>query len=75
MSSAALDVAKLHQKAEGGSVEYLLTTAEDIALTQPGQYDIVTCLEMLEHVPDPQSIIRSCATLVKTRWACVFSPH
>lgn len=65
MSEAALEVAKLHQLESGTQIEYLHTTAEDIALERPGHYDVVTCLEMLEHVPDPVSIIAACAALVK----------
>ena len=40
-------------------------SAEDLAAEQPGQFDVVTCMEMLEHVPDPASVVRACATLVK----------
>lgn len=65
MSEAALSVAKLHQLESGQNVNYLQSTAEDIAAERAGQYDIVTCLEMLEHVPDPASVIASCAKLLK----------
>lgn len=65
MSRAALDVAKLHQLETGSHIEYELTTAEEIAEARAGQYDIVTCLEMLEHVPDPTAIVQACATLLK----------
>ena len=47
------------------TIEYKRITAEEIALERPGQYDIVTCLEMLEHVPDPAAIVSACATLCK----------
>lgn len=73
MSEAALGVAKLHQLESSVKVEYLLNTAENIAALRPAQYDIVTCLEMLEHVPDPQSIIAACATLVKPGGHIFFS--
>ncbi len=73
MSEAALNVAKLHQHESGVSVDYRLITAEEMALEQPNQYDIVTCLEMLEHVPDPSSIIKACAQLVKPGGDIFFS--
>lgn len=65
MSEAALNVAKLHQYESGTHVDYRLLTAEEIAFEQPEKYDVVTCLEMLEHVPDPAAIIKACAKLVK----------
>lgn len=73
MSDAALTVAKLHQHESGVQVEYLQSTAEDIAAQRPAQYDVVTCLEMLEHVPDPSAIIRACANLVKPDGQVFFS--
>ncbi len=65
MGEAPLSVAKLHQLGSGQQVDYQQITAEQIAEKEPAQYDIVTCMEMLEHVPDPSSVIRACATLVK----------
>ena len=65
MSADALEVAKLHGLESGISVTYHESTAENFAATHQGQFDVVTCLEMLEHVPDPQSVINACATLVK----------
>lgn len=73
MSEAALNVAKLHQYESGLQIDYRLITAEEIAIEQPEKYDIVTCLEMLEHVPDPSSIIQSCAKLVKPGGDIFFS--
>lgn len=73
MSEAALNVARLHQYESGVDVEYILTPAEDIAVTRPHSYDIVTCLEMLEHVPDPASIVKACAALVKPGGHVFFS--
>jgi len=73
MGEAPLSVAKLHQLESGVTVNYLQTTAEALADEQPAQYDIVTCLEMLEHVPDPSSVIRACAKLVKPGGHVYFS--
>ncbi|MCZ6897695.1 MAG: bifunctional 2-polyprenyl-6-hydroxyphenol methylase/3-demethylubiquinol 3-O-methyltransferase UbiG, partial [Betaproteobacteria bacterium] len=60
-----LKVAKLHLLETGFKVDYRRIAAEDLAKEQPNYYDIVTCMEMLEHVPDPESIVRSCALLTK----------
>jgi 2-polyprenyl-6-hydroxyphenyl methylase/3-demethylubiquinone-9 3-methyltransferase len=65
MSEEALNVAKLHQHESGLKIEYILTPAEKLAEERPAQFDIVTCMEMLEHVPDPLAIIEACAQLVK----------
>jgi len=73
MSEAALKVAQLHQLETGTSVDYILSTAEELALQRPNQYDIVTCLEMLEHVPDPASVVAACAALVKPSGHVFFS--
>ena len=60
-----LKVAKLHLLESGQSVDYRLISAEDLALERPHSFDLVTCMEMLEHVPDPAATVRACATLVK----------
>lgn len=73
MNKSVIDVAKLHQLETGTQVEYKLATAEAMAEERPSQYDVVTCLEMLEHVPDPLSIVRACATLVKPGGHLFFS--
>ncbi|UJP04732.1 MAG: bifunctional 2-polyprenyl-6-hydroxyphenol methylase/3-demethylubiquinol 3-O-methyltransferase UbiG [Nitrosomonas sp.] len=65
LGDKALKVAKLHLLESGLQVEYRKITVELLAQEQPQHYDIVTCMEMLEHVPDPMSIIRSCAQLAK----------
>jgi len=65
LSDKALAVARLHQLESGVEVDYRLSTAETLAAEQPGRFDIVTCMELLEHVPDPASTIAACATLVK----------
>ena len=64
MGEAPLAVAQLHQLESGVAVEYRQITAEALAEEMPGQFDVVTCLEMLEHVPDPASVIAACQRLV-----------
>lgn len=66
LSSKALRVAQLHALEAGTpDVEYREVSAEALAAQQPASFDVVTCMEMLEHVPDPSSVVRACATLVK----------
>lgn len=66
LSVKALRVAQLHAlEAETRNVTYREISAEAIALEQPGRFDVVTCMEMLEHVPDPASVVQACAALVK----------
>jgi len=65
MSAAALGVARLHLGESRLQVEYRQATAEQFAATHADRFDVVTCLELLEHVPDPASIITACQTLVK----------
>lgn len=73
MGEAPLSVAKLHQLESGVKVDYRQITAEQLAEEMPGQFDVVTCLEMLEHVPDPASIIAACYQLVKPGGQVFFS--
>lgn len=66
LSTKALRVAQLHALEAGTErVRYQENSAEDLAREQPGAFDVVTCMEMLEHVPDPSSVVRACADLVK----------
>ncbi len=65
MGEAPLGVAELHALENNLSIEYKKITAEEIADQRPEQYDIVTCLEMLEHVPEPAKIVEACAKLCK----------
>ena len=73
MGEAPLAVARIHAEQAGVAVEYLQTPAEKIAEERAGQYDVVTCLEMLEHVPNPASVIRACAKLCKPGGHLYFS--
>jgi 2-polyprenyl-6-hydroxyphenyl methylase/3-demethylubiquinone-9 3-methyltransferase len=73
LSEKALKVADLHSLESGVPVRYKLIAAEDMAAQEAGQYDVVTCMEMLEHVPDPLSIVRAAATLVKPGGQVFFS--
>lgn len=65
MAGGALEVARLHALETGVELDYQQITVEELAAERPGEFDLVTCLEMLEHVPDPASVIKACATLVK----------
>lgn len=65
MGEANLNTAKMHLFESGEKIDYQLCTVEEMAEKHPGRYDVVTCLEMLEHVPDPSSIIKACAKLIK----------
>ena len=66
LSTKALRVAQLHAlEAQTPSINYREISAEALAVEMPGQFDVVTCMEMLEHVPDPSSVVRACATMVK----------
>lgn len=65
MGKAPLTIARLHQHESGLEIDYRQTTAEHMAATEAGSFDTVTCLEMLEHVPDPAGVIAACAELIK----------
>jgi 2-polyprenyl-6-hydroxyphenyl methylase/3-demethylubiquinone-9 3-methyltransferase len=73
LSEKALKVADLHSLESGVAVHYEKITAEEMAQRESGQYDVVTCMEMLEHVPNPASIIRACHQLVKPGGHVFFS--
>ena len=73
LSERALSVARLHLLESGQVVDYRMVAAEDLAAQECGRYDVVTCMEMLEHVPDPASTIAACAALVKPGGHVFFS--
>lgn len=73
MGEANLQVARLHLLESGQQVNYERIPVEELAREMPGHFDVVTCMEMLEHVPDPSSIVRACATLAKPGGAVFFS--
>ena len=65
LAEKPLRVAELHRLESGAPVEYEAASAEDLATREPGRYDVVTCMEVLEHVPDPSSTIHACAALAR----------
>jgi len=73
MGEAPLKVAKLHGLETGVNVDYRQVTVEQLATEQPESFDIVTCMEMMEHVPDPSSIVDACSRLVKPGGYVFFS--
>ena len=73
MGEAPLEVARLHLLESGQQVNYRQITAEQLAEEMPGRFDAVTCMEMLEHVPDPASVIAACAALVRPGGRVFFS--
>ncbi|HCT6761536.1 MULTISPECIES: bifunctional 2-polyprenyl-6-hydroxyphenol methylase/3-demethylubiquinol 3-O-methyltransferase UbiG [Proteus] len=73
MGKEPLEVARLHSLETSIPVTYIQDTVENHAAEYPQRYDVVTCMEMLEHVPDPSSIVRSCAKLVKPGGHVFFS--
>lgn len=73
LSEQALKVAQLHLYESGLKVEYRNVSAEALAQESPQQFDVVTCMELLEHVPDPASTVQACAALVKPGGSVFFS--
>ena len=73
MGESPLSVARLHGLESGVHVDYQQITVEALAEHEPGSYDVVTCMEMLEHVPDPESVVRACAALAKPDGHIFFS--
>lgn len=73
VAGKSLAVARMHQAESGLEIDYRDVTAEKLAEAQPGQFDVVCCLEMLEHVPDPLSVVQACATLARPGGDLFFS--
>jgi 2-polyprenyl-6-hydroxyphenyl methylase/3-demethylubiquinone-9 3-methyltransferase len=73
LAGKPLRVAQLHGLESGAQVEYRESSAESFAAEHPAAFDVVTCMEMLEHVPDPESVVRACAALAKPGGAVFFS--
>ncbi len=73
LAAGPLEVARRHAAETGVEVDYVETGAEDLAAQRPEAYDIVTCLEMLEHVPEPASVIEACSRLVRPGGNVFFS--
>lgn len=73
LSGRPLEVARLHAEATGVKVDYQLKSCEEMADTHPGKFDVVCCMEMLEHVPDPASTVKACARLLKPGGYVFFS--
>jgi len=73
LSEKALGVARLHQLESGSAVDYRLISAETLAGQMPASFDVVTCMEMIEHVPEPGSTVAACARLAKPGGRLVFS--
>ena len=73
LAEASLSVAKLHQLESKQDIDYRNISAESLAIQEPEQYDVITCLEMLEHVPDPSSIVNACFKLAKPGGQVFFS--
>ncbi|MEW6446061.1 MAG: bifunctional 2-polyprenyl-6-hydroxyphenol methylase/3-demethylubiquinol 3-O-methyltransferase UbiG [Pseudomonadota bacterium] len=65
LAAGSLTTARLHAQSEGLSIDYRLIPVEELAAAEPASFDVVTCMEMLEHVPDPAAIVHACAALVK----------
>ncbi|NDY90153.1 bifunctional 2-polyprenyl-6-hydroxyphenol methylase/3-demethylubiquinol 3-O-methyltransferase UbiG [Ideonella livida] len=73
LSPKPLKVARLHAMEAGVQLDYREVAAEALAQEMPGQFDVVTCMEMLEHVPEPASVVQACATLVRPGGTVFFS--
>ncbi len=73
LAAASIEVARQHAQEQDLKLQYRLVGTEDLAAEQPGRYDLVCCLEMLEHVPDPAGVVAACARLTRPGGTLVFS--
>lgn len=73
LAEASLDVARRHAEPDRLAIEYRRVAVETLAAESPGAFDVVTCFELLEHVPDPGAVVAACATLLKPGGAAFFS--
>jgi len=73
LAEKSIRVAQLHSMESGVPVDYHVVATEDFAQQHPGRFDLVTCMEMLEHVPDPAAVVQSCADLARPGAGLVFS--
>jgi len=73
LSEPSIDAARQHAHSQGVSVDYRVVSAEEIAQTQTGSFDVVTCMEMLEHVPEPEKVVAACAQALKPGGQAFFS--
>jgi 2-polyprenyl-6-hydroxyphenyl methylase/3-demethylubiquinone-9 3-methyltransferase len=69
LAEAGLEVAKLHLLESGLDIDYQSISAEELSETETESFDVIACLEMLEHVPDPSLVIEACSKLVKPQWS------
>lgn len=73
LSTPSIEAARLHAREQGLSIDYRVTSAEEISEEQSGNFDVVTCMEMLEHVPEPEKIVAACAQALKPGGHAFFS--
>lgn len=73
VGKTSLAVAKIHAREQGLNIEYQAISAEDLAVQKPRRFDVVTCMEILEHVPNPATLVKACSHLVKPRGQVFFA--
>ncbi len=73
LAASAIEAARAHAQQQGIGVDYRVSSAEDLAAETPAAFDVVTCMEMLEHVPEPAAVVTACARLVRPGGSVIFS--